>query len=45
MPLMFDFNKMLSYIDVGSITVYFLGIVVFWALIVVFIMLFLRGAR
>lgn len=45
MPLMFDFTKMLSGFDFTSITVYFLGTVGIWALIVICILLFLKGSR
>ena len=45
MPLMFDFTKMLSGIDFSSIAIYFFGIVGFWVLMVIVLLLFLKGAR
>jgi len=45
MPLMFDFNSILSGVDFTHIVIYFVGIVIFWAMLVVLIMLLLKGGE
>lgn len=45
MRLMFDFNSILSSVDFTHIAIYFIGIVIFWAILVVLIMFLLKGGK